>query len=108
MPDPAPEHMFSERAVGLILAGITFAYLLFIVICDSIKEKKLVISINLSRFILDGLTFATGFTVALVFLDPTIFSTVASNYVYVTVTAAACLIGPMINLAERYGRILRT
>ena len=100
------EHLISERAVGLILAGLTIAYIIFIVICDSVGEKKLVISINLSRFILDGLTFATGCTVALVFVDTTIFSIVATNYIYATVTAFSCVIGPIINLAERYDRIL--
>jgi hypothetical protein len=100
------EHLISERAVGLILAGLTILYILFIVACDSKIEKRLVISINLSRFILDGLTFATGCTVALVFVDSTIFSIVASNYIYATVTAFSCVIGPIVNLAERYDRVL--
>jgi hypothetical protein len=52
------------------------------------------------------LTFATGCTVALVFVDSSIFAVVASNYIYATVTACSCVIGPIINLAERYGRII--
>jgi hypothetical protein len=106
LPSLVPEHLISERAVGLILAGLTVLWVFFIIICDSIVEKKFVISINMSRLILDGLTFTTGVTVALVFVDPTIFAIVASNYVYATVTSLSCVIGPVINLAERYGRIL--
>ena len=44
--------------------------------------------------------------VAIIFTDPSIFSTVAGNYIYVTVTALSCIAGPIINLAERYGRTL--
>lgn len=101
-----PDHLISERGVGLILAALTIFYVIFIVMCDSVKEKKLVVSINMSRFILDGLTFATGCTVALVFVDQSIFGIVATNYIYATVTSLSCVIGPIINLAERYGRIL--
>jgi len=100
--------MVSERVFGLILGGLTLLYVVFIVACDSVKAGRLVVSKNLLRFVLDGLTFATGCTVALVFLDPTIFSVVASNYIYATVTALVCIIGPVINLAERYGRVLDT
>lgn len=89
-----------------MLAGVTVLYIGFIVLCDSIVQHRLVISKNLPRFILDGLTLATGVTVALVFWDPNIFSVVASNYIYATVTSLSCIVGPVINLAERYGRIL--
>ncbi len=100
------EHIVSERAVGLILAGLTILCIVFIVVCDYRIERRLVVSINLSRFILDGQTFTTERTVALVIVDSTIFSIVASNYIYATVTAFSCIMGPVINLAERYGRVL--
>ena len=99
-------HLFSEREVGLVLVGVTFLYIAFIVVCDSRAAGRFVISVNLSRFILDGLTFATGTTVALIFIDPNIFSIVAGNYIYATVTALSCMVGPVINLADRSGRKL--
>ena len=55
---------------------------------------------------MDGLTFATGFTVALSVFEPGLLLVVASNVVYATVTAGACILGPTINLAERYGDLI--
>jgi hypothetical protein len=77
-------------------------------LADSIGRKKLAISKNLLRHLLDGLTFATGVTVGLAIFYQNIFSLIVTNFVYVTVTSATCTFGPLINLAERYGWLIET
>ena len=96
----------TEDQVGLIFFACSIGYCLLIVISDSIAKKKFAISKNLLRHLLDGLTFATGITVGLAIFFHQIFSLVASNFVYITVTSATCTFGPLINLAERYGWII--
>lgn len=100
------DHLMTERAVGLMLVGLTAAWVLVIIVFDSLVERRFVISVNLFRHAVDGLTFATGVTVAFVFIDPAVFALVASSYVYATVTAFSCIIGPLINMAERYNRVI--
>jgi hypothetical protein len=58
------------------------------------------------RHLLDGLTLSTGCTIAFAIYDDSVFAIVASNAVYVTITALTCIFGPLINLAERYGRVI--
>ncbi len=79
-----------------------------VVTLDSVPRKRLSISKNLLRHLLDGLTFATGITVGLTIFYHNIFSLVASNFVYATVTSATCTLGPPINMAERYGWLIDT
>ena len=77
-----------------------------IIIFDQKKYGKLVLSRNSFRYLLDGLTFATGLTVVLAILEPSLFVVVASNTFFITVTATVCTVGPLVNLAERYGRVV--
>ena len=98
----------TEAQVGLIFFFVSLGYCVFIIIFDSIARKRLAISKNLLRHLLDGLTFATGVTVGLALFFHNIFSLVASNFVYITVTSATCTLGPLINLAERYGWLIET
>jgi hypothetical protein len=105
MPSSAPETP-KDSKVGLCLFIIALIYVLMIVVFDSFKAKRVVISKNALRHLLDGLTFSTGATIAYAIWDTAYFSTVASNGVYTTVTSLTCLLGPIINLAERYDRVL--
>jgi hypothetical protein len=97
-----------DSRVGLWLFAIAIGYVLVIVVFDSIKNNKLVISKNAIRHLLDGLTLSTGVTIAYAVWDPSYFKIVASNGVYTTVTSLTCILGPLINLAERYGRVIET
>jgi hypothetical protein len=98
----------TEEQIGLIFFFVSVGYCLLIISFDSVAHKKFSISKNLLRHLLDGLTFATGVTVGLALFYHNIFSLVASNFVYVTVTSATCTLGPLINLAERYGWLIET
>jgi len=93
----------SEDQVGLIFFTLSVIYCLFIVLFDSIAPRRLAVSRNLLRHLLDGLTFATGVTVGLAIFFHNIFSIVASNFTYITVTSLTCILGPLLNMAERYG-----
>jgi hypothetical protein len=85
---------------------VSLGYCILIVVADSIARRRLAVSKNLLRYSLDGLTFATGVTVGLSMFYHNIFSLVATNFVYATVTAGTCTLGPLINLAERYGWLI--
>lgn len=98
----------TETEVGQYFFLCAVGYCVLIIVCDTIINKRLSISKNLLRHLLDGLTFATGITVGLSIIYPSIFTLVASNFVYVTVTSATCTFGPLINLAERYGWIIES
>jgi hypothetical protein len=93
-----------EVNVGIWLFLIAALYVFVIALFDSAKHKRFVISKNALRHLLDGLTFATGATIAYAIYDPTYFKIVSTNGTYVTVTSLTCILGPLINLAERYGR----
>jgi hypothetical protein len=95
-----------ETKIGLAIFFISLLYVLAIVLFDSVKNKRFVLSKNLLRHLLDGLTLSTGVTIAIAIFDHNIFTVVSSNSVYVTVTSLTCIFGPVINLAERYGRII--
>ena len=75
-------------------------------VCGTVAAWVTTVSPNLLRHLMDGLTFAIGFTVALSVFEPGLLLVVASNVVYATVTAGACILGPTINLAERYGDLI--
>ena len=85
---------------------ITLSYCVAIAIFDSVKNGRLVLSKNILRQLLDGLTLSTGVTILLAIFDTSVFSIVAANAVYITVTSLTCIFGPLINLAERYGRVI--
>jgi hypothetical protein len=103
---PAPIHV-TEQDVGKWFFLASVGYCLAIVFIDSIfVYRRLAISKNLLRQLLDGLTFATGVTAAASLYYPGIFAIVASNYTYSTVVSGTCLFGPVINLAERYGYLV--
>lgn len=105
-PKAPPAASLSAHQVGLIFFFVSIGYVVLIVIFDSLSRRKLAVSPNLLRHLMDGLTFATGITVALSVFEPGLFLVVASNVVYATVTAGACILGPAINLAERYGYLI--
>ena len=96
----------TEAQVGLTFFLVSVGYCVLIIVIDSCIHRRLAVSKNLLRHLLDGLTFATGVTVGLAMFYHNIFSLVASNFVYVTVTSATCTLGPLINLAERYGWVI--
>lgn len=96
----------AEQNVGLLFFFVSLGYCALIVALDSRANRKFVISKNLLRHLLDGTTFASGITIGLALFFPSIFTIVASNFVYVTVTSATCTLGPLINLAERYGWLI--
>jgi|SRR5580658_7476263 hypothetical protein len=98
----------TEEQIGLIFFFVSVGYCFLIIIFDSIAHRKLAVSKNLLRHLLDGLTFATDVTVGLTLFYHNIFALVASNFVYATVTSATCTLGPLINLAERYGWLIET
>jgi hypothetical protein len=95
-----------EARIGLVLFFVTLLYVLAIVVFGSRKNNKFVVSKNALRHLLDGLTLATGCTILFAFWDELYFTVVAANAVYITVTSLTCIFGPLINLAERYGRVL--
>jgi hypothetical protein len=95
-----------DSHVGIWLFLLTALYVLIIILLDSIKNRKFVISRNALRHLLDGLTFATGCTIAYAVWDTSYFRVVATNGVYTTVTSFTCILGPLINIAERYGRTI--
>lgn len=96
----------TERQVGLVFFFVAFGYCALIVLFDSIGRRRLSVSRNLFRHLLDGLTFATGTTVALAVYFDNVLGLIASNFVYATVTAGTCILGPLLNLAERYGWLI--
>jgi hypothetical protein len=98
----------TEEQVGLIFFFVSVSYCILIIMFDSIGRRKLAVSKNLLRHLLDGLTLATGVTVGLALFYHNIFGLVASNFMYVTVTSATCTLGPLINLADRYGWLIET
>jgi hypothetical protein len=107
--DPAAsevQRQIMESRIGLMLFFITLLYCVAICIFDSKKNKRFVLSKNLLRHLLDGLTLSTGVTILLAIFDTSVFSIVAANAVYITVTSLTCIFGPLINLAERYGRVI--
>jgi hypothetical protein len=95
-----------DSHVGIWLFLLAAFYVLAIVFFDSVKNGRFVISKNALRHLLDGLTFATGCTIAYAIWDTSYFKIVASNGVYTTVTSLTCILGPLINIAERYGRAI--
>lgn len=101
-----PEALLTEGQLGALIFVLSAGYCILIIIFDSIKNSKFVLSKNALRHLLDGSTFATGITVGLAILEPRIFTLVASNGVYVTTLSLTCILGPLINLAERYGRVI--
>lgn len=103
---PAQLDAIKDSHVGLSLFVIAFLYVLLIVVLDSKKNGKLVLSKNALRHLLDGLTLSTGCTIAYAIWDTSYFKIVATNGVYTTVTSLTLIIGPLINVAERYGRII--
>lgn len=96
----------TEQQIGIVFFILTIGYCCAIIVFDSIANRKIAISKNLLRHLLDGLTFSTGITVGMAMFYHNIFSLVASNFVYITVTSATCTLGPLINLAERYGLMI--
>jgi hypothetical protein len=98
----------TEEQVGLVFFFVSIGYCALIVLAHSIARRKLAILKSLLRHLLDGLTFATGVTVGLALFYQNIFSLVATNFVYVTVTSGTCILGPLINIAERYGWLIET
>jgi hypothetical protein len=98
----------TEEQVGLIFFFVSAGYCTLIIILDSVQRGRLAVSKNLLRHLLDGMTLATSVTVGLALVYHNIFTLVASNFVYVTVTSATCTLGPLIALAERYGWSIET
>ena len=106
MPPNHDAAALGEDTVGLIFFLVTAGYCLLIRITDSIVHRRLAVSRHLLRHLLDGLTLATGVTVGLALFYHNVFALVASNFVYATVTSATCTLGPLLNLAERYGWLI--
>ena len=92
--------------MGLTLFLVGALYVVAIVVCDSIVHRRFVMSKNLLRHMLDGVTLATGCTVAYAVWDPSYITTVASSGIYVTTTSLTCIVGPLMGLAERYGHTI--
>jgi hypothetical protein len=95
--------MNKDGRVGIALFLLALAYVAMVIVFDSWKHGRFAISKNTLRHLLDGLTFSTGCTIAYAIFDTSYFAVVATNGVYVTVTSLTCILGPLINLAERYG-----
>jgi hypothetical protein len=83
---------------------VTLGYYSSIIIFDYRKHGRFVVSRNYSRHLLDGVTFATGITVSFALINPALFNVVANNTLFITVTASVCMLGPLVNLADRYER----
>jgi hypothetical protein len=114
MDKAAPDHAavaalgLTEDEIGFIFFCVSIGYCVLIILFDSIAKRRLAVSKNLLRHLLDGLTFATGVTVGLAIHYHNIFPLVASNFTYITVTSVTCIFGPALNMAERYGWMIDT
>lgn len=95
-----------DSHVGLSLFVIALLYVILIIVLDSRRNGRFVVSKNALRHLLDGLTLSTGCTIAYAIWDTSFFKIVATNGVYTTVTSLTLILGPLINVAERYGRTI--
>lgn len=98
------DSFLTAQLINILFFIVTLGYYSAILIFDYRKHGEFVISRNYSRHLLDGVTFATGITVTFALINPALFTVVANNTLFITVTASVCMLGPLVNLADRYDR----
>jgi hypothetical protein len=109
----APTTILAESAsnsasafLGYVFLLLTVSYILLAIMLDSRKHGRLAISAAMQTYLLDAVTFATGILIVVSIFHPPIFTALAANYLYATITGLTCVTGPLLSLARKHGRLV--
>jgi hypothetical protein len=71
-----------------------------------LKYQNIVVTRDYGRIVLDGMTLSTGVTIGFGLFNPRLLNIIATTPYYGTVVAMICILGPIVNVAQRYGRAI--
>ncbi len=97
---------FDSENIHLLTLAVCTLYFIIIFVFDSVKHGQIVFTRDYGRIVLDGITLSTGVAIGFGLFDTKLLTVIATTPYYGTVVAMICILGPIVNVAQRYGRAI--